>query len=181
VHFSGYPSLAGDYQIVTGSDYSFWDKYYEMTDKDERSGLALLMRKTKLNRELIYQQNAIESHNTVTDEFLELSRGTIDSLAGYPLYFGFDLELTSPAKPLHAWIVATVYDNEGKTLRYEFFPVDWYRTDWSEPENPIRNGMLVQDLPENTSEYVIYIWNIRKDPYELRNGTFSLFKVNKDY
>jgi hypothetical protein len=181
VHFSGYPSLAGDYQIVTGSDYSFWDKYYEMTDKDERSGLALLMRKTKLNRELIYQQNAIESHNTVTDEFLELSRGTIDSLAGYPLYFGFDFELISKSKPLHAWIVATVYDNEGNAIRYEFFPVDWYRTDWSEPEKPIRNGMLVQDLPENTSEYVIYIWNIRKDPYELRKGTFSLFKINKDY
>jgi hypothetical protein len=181
VHFSGYPSLAGDYQIVTGNDYSFWDNYYEMADKDKQSGLALLKRKTMLNRELIYQQNGIKSNNTVTEEFFELSRGSIDTLAGSPIYFGFDLELVSTVKPLHAWIVATVYDTGGNTIRYEFFPVDWYRADWSEPEKPIRNGILIHDLPENTSDYVFYIWNIRKDPFELRNGRFSMFKMNTDY
>lgn len=181
VHFSGYPSLDGDFQVVFADDYPSWFDHYDLVDQDKRSELSLLKRKNSLTRTMIFQQKDIFSGQSMTDEFFELSRGIIDSLSGKSLYFGFDLELTSNSKPLHAWIVATVFDIEGNTIRYEFFPVDWYRTDWSEPDKPIRNGILIQDLPDNTSDYIIYIWNIRRDLYELRNGTFSLFKINKDY
>jgi len=180
IHFSGYPSTDGDFQVVFAGDYLAWSDHYDFIDQDKRSGLSLLKRKNNLTRTMIFQQKDIVSGQSVTDEFFELSRGTIDSLSGRSLYFGFDLELTSPARPFHSWVVATVYDNDGNTAKYEFLPLDWYRTDWSEPGKSFRNGLLIQDIPENALDYVIYIWNIRKVPFEVHQADFSLFRLNKD-
>lgn len=180
IHFEGYPATEGDYQIAEMTDYPEWLNLYDSLDTDRHSGLSLLKRKNKLNRHPVYQINNIHTPGSIQDEYFELHRGTLDSLAGQILYIGYTMGLVSNDDPFHGWVVCTVYNKDHENVRYEFVPFDWYRTVWSRPGNPFTNGMLIHKLPKNAHSLVIYIWNIQQKSFRITDAQMDIFILEKD-
>jgi len=181
IHFNGYPSLDEDFQIVIPDENPQWLEYYKELDTDRNDELHLLERKHKLTKDLLFKKTGITSDSVYNGEYFNFSSGNIDTLAGSTLYFGFKINIKSDLKPLHCWLVVTVFTKDSQSLRYEFIPLDWYRTDWSDPANTFINGQLVHELPEESYSYVAYIWNIYKEDYVLQDAEFSIFKLENDY
>ncbi|MCD4695247.1 MAG: hypothetical protein K8S16_03315 [Bacteroidales bacterium] len=180
-HVSGYPRLDADFQIVEPGHLPEWYRFYNVIDSARHSGLYLLERKHKLGREAVFKKGNINSHETLMDEYFEFQRGTLDTLKGNTLYFGFELNLTSPDFPFHGWIVVSVSNQNKNMLRYEIIPLDWYRSDWGKENRPFIMGTLVHDIPQEATEYVAYIWNIRKAPFKVDDSSISIFRINMDY
>ena len=181
VSFESYPSMDADYQIVWPEENPTWSKYYNSIDTETNSKLQLLKRKKELARKLCLKKSNISSDKNTTNEYFELYRGNIDSLSGNSLYVGFELNLKTFESPFHGWIVTSIADKDNNNLRYEYIPLYWFRSEWRDNGNPFINGLLIHSLPEEASTIVTYIWNIGGKPFTVKNSTFEIFKLDRDY
>ncbi len=180
IFFEDYPSMNGDYQIADISDHPEWLTRYDSVDSDRRTGFSLLKRKHKLVRKPIFHISDMVAPQFTSKEYHELYRGPVDSLRGKPLFIGYTIDLIAQQNPFHGWTVVTVYNDQNETLRYEYVPFDWYRTNWTESGNPFTNGIYIADLPKNATSMVIYIWNIQKLPFRIAEGQLDIFYLQKD-
>lgn len=180
IHFSDYPGLDGDFQIVQPEEYPTWHTYYDIIDTEKLSGAALLKRKKMLQRYPVYTDSTFRLDKS-SAEFNELAKGDIDSLAGNSVYFGFKIHLSTSAKPFHSWIVIEIRDDQNKQLRYEYIPFDWYRTEWNPEDKPFINGTIVHELPGNAKTFKAYIWNLYNKPFTVSQAEISIFRLEKDY
>ncbi len=180
IHYNSYPSLDGDFQLVRPADDPLWQKFYDSVDSDKHTGFWLLKRKHVLEKNLIYTKKSIQMDSITNQEYFEIASGSVDSLKGMTLYLYYNLRLFSNQKPFHGWIVTSVFDKDRKLLRYEYIPLDWYRTVWDD-NKPFKNGMLVHEIPESATSYVTYIWNIQKTPFIVNKCDYNLFTLEKDY
>ncbi|MCF8379543.1 MAG: hypothetical protein K9H49_08210 [Bacteroidales bacterium] len=180
IHFSGYPSLDGDFQIVQVDEFPAWTDYYEILDTEKLSGAVLMKRKHFLKKIPLAKMDTI-STPVVSDEFIGLGKGSVDTLGGTSLYFGFRMCIVSDARPFHAWIVVEVLDDQNNIVRYEYLPFDWYRTRWTQGDEPFVNGLLVQGIPQNSSIYRAYIWNIYNATFRINESNLEIFKLERDY
>ena len=181
IKYSDYSGLDADFQIANINDYPVWRQYYDSIDSDPVSKLSLLKRKHKLAKTLVYQKQNIFEENAFNGEFYLISEGLIDSLAGNPLYTGFNLQFCTEAKPFQAWIVTSISDVNQKQLIYEYIALDWFRTEWNCTDKPFINGLLISNLPDSAYSYKTYLWNIQKVPFEIKHGEFWLYKLDRDY
>lgn len=181
VSFDSYPSTIADYQIVWPNENPKWLELYETIDKDSNSKLQLLKRKQKLSKQLCFKKSEINSEKNILNEYFELYRGSVDSLAGNSLYVGFKLNLKTVESPFHAWFVTSIADKDGNNLRYEYIPLYWFRSEWRDNGNPFINGLLIQSLPEEATTMVTYIWNIGGKPFTVKNTELEIFKLEQDY
>lgn len=180
IHYNSYPALDGDFQIVMPQEFNLWEQYYHQIDTEEKTGAVLLERKNKLQRTVIYFDNTLNLEGSAR-EYHRIAEGTIDSLVGSSLYFGFKFRLVSPEKPFHARLVVEIRDENDQVVRYEYIPFDWFRREWLKDGKPFINGTLIHDLPSGSKKYYVYLWNIYKKPFTVRESEFSIFKLDRDY
>jgi len=181
IHYSNYPCLDADFQIVHINDFPEWQQYYDSIDYDPNSEFFLLKRKNKLSKSLIYKNENFTEVKTFDNEYFNIAKGMVDTLINSTLYLSYNLKLCTGKRPFHSWIVTTVYDKNHKTLRYEYIALDWFRTEWNCNDKPFINGMLIYNLPVDAYSYITYIWNIQKVPFQINKCEFSMFKLQKDY
>ena len=174
-----YPNLDLDYQITGYANDPDWFALYDSIDYDPQTQFYLVRRKQFLTRKTIQTENNITYQSEVEKEYLLLLKSRADTLSGKSLVVNFSLALSTESKPFDSWVVFFVKDKDKNTLRYERIPFDWLRTDWSNPENPIINTIYVNDLPPESDNYVLFLWNIDKVPYEIVDGKASLFVLEK--
>lgn len=174
-----YPNPDADFQIGRPGDASFWGKYYDIVVKDDISGKNLYRRKDILKRDLIAAYEGFQTQELIKDEFFSLGKGSLDTLRGRSLYFSFELKLSHPKKALAAWVVLDIRDKNGKSLKYYYIALAWLQHDWN--NKVFTNGILAHDIPEDADNYITYIWNIKKAPYSLKEGSLHIFKLERDY
>lgn len=178
IHCSSYPDSVADFQMAYPDQNPSWWQTYDSIDSDEVSGLYLLERKSKFNRRKLTEETIppiAEMHN---DEYFAISRGSVDSLANAHLFAEFDLSITTSDQSFEGWIVFTIQDKDGQGLRYERIPLNWYNLDWKKGQE-LKTGMLITDLPEGSSTYLTYIWNIHQMDFQIKSLNFTLFIVEK--
>jgi hypothetical protein len=179
IQYNSYPSMIADFQIVEPDAFPSWTDAYSVIAKAGDSPLVLLERKNKLKRELLLHKKTATPG--ITDElYIGLMEAAVDSLAGYPLHIGFRLNIATPARPIHTWVVAEVSNTEGETVRYEYVPLDWFRTGWDDPEKTFVNGILIETLPEGSKTLKVYLWNIYQDAFSLDAAETGLFRLRED-
>jgi len=172
----GYPTYVADFQIASSVDSSLWKNYYDSIDGDPQSEIFLLQRKNMLWKKLLFSKAETPVHQQ-NDQYFELYRGSMDTLAGKNLYIGFTINISSKTKPFNGWIVTSVATWDKIYLRYEYTPLSWYRTDWLENGKDFTNGHFIADLPEGASRYVTYIWNIDKINFTVNSYELEVFEL----
>lgn len=175
VHCSSYPDDIADFQIVYPDQNPSWWNLYDSIDSDNVSGLYLLERKNKLSRRKLIKEIIPPFDEMQNDEYFAISRGSVDSMANAHLFAEFDLSITTSDQPFDGWIVFTVLDKDGQGLRYERIPLNWYNVDWSSDGRWIRTGLMINALPEETTTYLAYLWNIHTKSYKINSIEFTLF------
>jgi hypothetical protein len=178
LHFSSYPSLLGDFQVVVPEEYPAWLDQYSVIDRAKDSPLALMKRTKNLTRTPLLTRK-IAGSNKDNTLYRELLVAGLDTLAGASLYLGFRINALSEASPFHAWIVAEVRDRDDKASRYEYLPLDWFRTRWDDPDSTFINGLLIEDLPADAKSLKCYLWNIDETGHELGPCTLDLFLLSE--
>ena len=177
IHDSDYPSVTPDYLLLNPKDFQAALLYYNSIDSDYVTGYHLMERKLKLKRTTIAENKGISSNGIINNEFFNLSEGRIDSLIEKPMFFEYDLDITSETKPFEAWIVVSVSDSSGNQNAYEYIPLNWFKREWENENKHFHNGQLLTNLPITACKYVTYIWNIYKVNYKIENGSVKIKKL----
>jgi type IV secretory pathway VirB2 component (pilin) len=178
VQYTDYPSTTADYQIVDTLAHPDWRTSYRLIETTAESTLALAERKQKYRRIPVYHAVNNETRATA-EEYVLLGSIDVDSLAGQAVFIGFRLTLVSDATPLHAWVSAEVRDLDEKPRSYEYLQLDWYRPSWRAGDPEFVNGLLFNQLPEDASRLLIYIWNEYKIPLSVEQSQLDLFVLKK--
>jgi len=182
LHWSNHPGLDADFQLVsTGYHFNHETyKYYDSIYRDEKTGLVLFERKNKLPKKLIDVRDIVNTEND-TAAYYNLGKYDVDSLIGKTLYIGAELTLKSDAEPFKAWIVAGIENGEGKNIVYEFISLDWLSRFYNGEQNNVLQGTLIHDVPEGATKMTFYLWNIKEQPFSIRDGKCYLYLLDRDY
>ncbi|HOW26053.1 MAG TPA: hypothetical protein PK711_10325 [Bacteroidales bacterium] len=176
VQYADYPGTLADYQIAGISENPDWRSTYDSLDYDPQTNFYLLKRRTPAARTPLssFQLSSIST----SEEYVSFGQASADTLKGKKLYAGYRISVTSPAKPLRAWIVFTVFDKDRNALCYERIPLDWLRTEWIVENDDLVTGIFIPLIPDQADRFVTYLWNIDKKPLEILHGTIELFVLN---
>ena len=174
-----YPNPDADFQIGMPEDYPFWSKYYDIIERDDVSDKNLYKRKQFLKRDLIASYKKFQSPGIIDKEYFSLGEGTLDTLRGQSLYFSFTMKPTHQKKAFCAWVVLDMRDKNEKTLKYYYIALAWLQYDWN--NKTFCNGILAHDIPPEADHYIAYLWNIKKAPYSMKEGSLHIFRLEKDY
>ncbi len=175
VQYADYPGTLADYQIAGISENPDWCSTYDSLDYDPQTHFYLLKRKTPAAR-IPLSSFQISSIST-SEEYVSFGQASADSLRGKKLYAGYRISVTSPVKPLRAWIVFTVFDKDRNALCYERIPLDWLRTAWKGENSDVVSGLFIALLPDSAHTFVTYLWNIEKKPLEISTCTVEFFEL----
>ncbi len=179
LHYSTYPSLAGDFQVVVPGDHPAWLGDYSVAAVAADSHLALLRRANPLAR-LPLDSGLVAGEAAQRDTYFALFTAPVDTLVGTSLYLGFTLRLTSEEAPFTAWVVAEVRDGDDNLLAYEYCPLDWFRTRWDADTPPFVNGLLIDGVPPGAKMLRCYLWNIHEAEYMIVTADMKLFLLGAD-
>ncbi len=174
-----YPSMDLDYQITGYKNDPDWFSLYDSIDYDPQTQFYLAKRKQALPKKLVQSRKGVIHKEKPKMEYFSILEGRADTLIGKSLLVSFNLAVSTESKPFESWVVFNVKDKNNKGLRYERIPFDWLRTDWSNPENPMVNTIYVKDLPPESDNYILFVWNINKVPYQILDGEASVFVLEK--
>jgi hypothetical protein len=181
VQKSYYPALDADFQIADPKKFPEWLEYYDPVDSSKISGLYLLERNNKLEKNLVYQVEEKSQEDFSKQEFIAIAEGSLDTLAGETLYAGYNIKLLSSEKHFAGWIVFSAWDDAGNAIRYERIPLNWYARDWRKDGQPFVNGLIIHNLPGNTQRFSSYIWNLHQSDVKMVETRFYLYSLQKDY
>ena len=164
IQSSNYPEYISDYQVVELKKEEKWNEYYETLGYDPISKLSLLKRRRFIESKKL--DNAFILSSGVTDqEYYNLYVGKTDTLDGKTLIIKIDMTLNSEAYPFEARTVAQIKDKNNKSLEYEFITLNWKRASWSGQNRNFSGSMIIYNLPEESNEIVLYLWNVSNKKY----------------
>lgn len=178
VQSSGYPDVDADFQFALINDRSDWLQHYDSLDYDPYSEIWLLKKKVPLSLELFETSSPVSSDNRTTNEFLNFYEVSADSLIGKSLLITCDLSFTSFCNPFVGRIVASVNNEKGETLRYEFLQLDYYHIEWNGEPHNINHSLVIHELPEDAQRIVVYYWNILGMEYSIKDAICKVEVMN---
>lgn len=173
-----YPGKIADFQVVDARDLPLFIKDYQVIDQYPASSMYLLERVPLLKKIAVFQQQGIRTGPDNKDEYFNLIRLKVDSLIGKSLYIGYEGKIHSDQVPFEAWIVADVKDASGKSLQYVNFGLNWHRKCWKGTSSYIKNGLVLNELPLGSETLVLYLWNINKVPFSIKDFNATLFRYS---
>ena len=171
-----FPNYDYDYLLFTEDMVPKAGKEYEVLDSDKVSGLYLLKRRQP-HEKILWRSVSGKGKQDTRDEYFNLFEAT-DSIAGQSLYLDISLSVQSPAQPFIAGVVAGIADKDGKNIFYEMIQLDWLQDKWAAGDH-FHHGLYIYDIPSNTRDLVLYVWNIRKEEYSLGDFEVKVYKVLK--
>lgn len=176
IDYQSYPETQSDYQIVDIDEYPEWLNYYDVVETESIIGRKLLKRKEKLNFNLTDRKTTttkLENNN----EYYRLAFWKTDSLKAKSYYLTVEMDIQSQASPFHAWVVLQLSDSSGKIILYKNIPFDWLKTDWKNDGISFKHSFLTGKLPENSDQIKLFIWNLDKVSYTIKDIKVDLFEI----
>lgn len=179
VHCSTWPDSIGDFQIIEPAEFPFMDHYFTV-DSAPGSGLLLMERKRKLQRELVFESIPEFAPEFSSEEFILIARGETDSLTMKNLLARVELNIQSEKRYPVVWVVFNVQDDEGKELVYERVPLNWYNHDWISGTETLEIPILAAGIRGPKLRWVTYIWNVNKVPLRVNSTQLSIFDLRNE-
>lgn len=171
IFFTTFPCYNADYQIVNLKMIPKWNTNYDTIDYDPISERHLL--KLKVKAQFVPLISHTVSMQSTDQEYIILCEGATDTLLNKCIQINFDLQLLAEQIPLNARIVVDITDNQSNSLCYEYIQCNWLRANWNIQNKDFINCMLIDKVPNTSTHYKVYIWNIDKNPISVQ-GNISL-------
>ena len=176
VNWYAYPDSVSDFQIIDGKDMTLFQKNYKVADYYPSNDRYLLKRLIPASKEAIISVADHRSVKETQEEYFPLFQSSVDTLSGSALYLGFEGDFLSMSVPFEAWIVADVKDANQNSLEYIHFALNWYRPYWNESSSHIKNGFIIPILPPESKTLILYLWNMNKVTFTIKNFNCTLFR-----
>ena len=169
VYHNAFPDTISDYQIADTSYPAAYRELYNPMGYYEKSQFFLLKRKQPARTVLVYERSGIVTDGPINDLYYRFFIIGADTLAGKFVRIDFDLHFNTQAKPFVSWIIANALNTDDQQTAYEYFPLDWLKTNWEDGKGRVINSMIVQ-LPEEIDRLNFYIWNKKEVPFSVEDG-----------
>ena len=179
LHRSKDVKLDADYQIVDPKrlpGHPIQELYHPVL-KDEVSSLILFERNEKLKRKELLTKK-VEGREYIEDEFLEFLNVDLTT-NDTTLFVGIKGTLQAEKGPFVAWLVASVENDKGEDIAYEYVALDWMRRNWQGEKDNLIQGTLVHNLPKNAAKIKFYLWNQKKETFSIRDAEVTLFGLRE--
>lgn len=172
----GYPGRIGDFQIVDTSESPIFRKEYDVVDYDEITKYSLIKRKKSTLKKELFISPFNSSEGSINQEYFDLFRNEnlADSLKEKAVLLTFNFHIKSSEKPLKVRLVIELSDESGKKLYYDYFPLDWTKTEW---DGDFKYQMPIHNIPQETKRIVVYLWNRSKKEFEVSQGTVKFEEI----
>ena len=159
IQSSHYPETLSDYQIADEKVLENYQSNYSVEAMDPISGLSLLKRNTPILSHQILEINKTSS-GEINSKYFSFYKGEVDSLLSETLLIKLTMNVSSDRKPLKAWVVAQVNDEENQKVAYESISLDWKKTNWIGESKNFSASLFLYDLPKESKNISIYFWNM---------------------
>jgi len=166
-----------DFQIADLKEEGKWDMY-DTVAYHKPSDQYLLERKIKREKTLIFS-NELSPKEEFADEYYALFQGEVDSIGGKDLLWRIQVEMTNIPDPIPGWIVAEVYDKDGKSQIMVNLFVHWIRTSWKQGQ-VFDHMLMLRNVPEDGVYLKLYYWNIKQRPIAFGKATVGLYEILPD-
>ncbi len=166
-----------DFQIADLKEEGAWDKY-DTIAYHKPSDQYLLERKIKREKALVFS-NELSPKESSADEYYSLFQGNVDSIGGKDLIWRIQVQMTDIPEPLPGWIVAEVYDKDGKSQIMVNLFTHWIRTSWKQGQI-FDHTLMLRNIPEDGVYLKLYYWNIKQRPIAFGKTTVGLYEILPD-
>ncbi len=177
MHFQNYPSQVPEWQVIYTKDAAKFEANYELIEQDSYNEMSLVRRKKPMVRTQIWQTNPVSTSGVIQEEFFSIFEKTEGEV---PEKMGFELEFTlnSPSIPITAQVVFSVDDSTGKNVIYDYVPVCWLKTNWNGQRYKMHR--FLEHIPKKPKRLVVYLWNIKKQPFEMKDCSLKIYSLNEN-
>jgi hypothetical protein len=164
-----YPDTICDFQIADSSYPAAYRQLYDTIDFYEESSFYLLKRKKPAKTLPVFEKHDIETSGQTREEYFRFFIIDADSLAGKFVRIDFDFELETEARPFTGWLIANALDADNRQSGYEYFPLEWLKTNWGAGNEPVSNSLILE-LPDDIKQLNFYLWNMHKVSFSITDG-----------
>jgi len=180
IHYADSSETTDDYLIGNIDTYPGYEKNYNIIDYDALRDIHLLQRKTTAPRQLLARQTNVATIDTLDESFFLLISGSLDTLSGKDLFFGWDLTFYSPDQPYKGAIILDVQDQNKNSMYYYAYQLHRQRKIWDgSPRNAV-NGLKYSNVPASAKYFKLYLWNVENQDFLIRDGEVRLSEFVKD-
>ncbi len=170
------PQYVADYLILNQKEFTTFTGLYDTLLYDPHSDMTLLERKSKLTKQLI-DSAFVSKEDESKGEWEVLGEWKdIDSLVGKALRLDYTLHIQSPKHPLRSLITLELKDSAQNITYYNQFNLDLFKTDFHDA-SPIRSSLLLDSIPENTSNIRTLFWNRESKPFTLNSSRVDFYQL----
>jgi hypothetical protein len=173
VFFTNFPDYNADFQIVNLKMIPGWQQVYDTIDYDPVSERHLLRLHSPFIPTTLINRR-IQTIRSTSAEFVPIGDGLADTLRDKNIRVDLNLSLNALSAPFNSRIVVNIWDKDHKSLRYEYIHLNWLRNSWKGEAGNFSNCMLVYQVPPEAVKYEIYLWNIDKTEFDIKEGYYSI-------
>lgn len=180
LHRSKDVKLDADYQIVDPKRLPGHpiNELYHPVLNDEVSSLILFERNKKLVR-IPLQSTQVENQEYYQGEYLDLLKTELTT-GDTTLFVGIKGTLHAEKGPFVSWLVASVQDENGNDIAYEYIALDWMRRNWKGEKDNLIQGTLLHNLPKNAKSIGFYLWNQKQEMFSLTDAEVILYGLREE-
>jgi len=173
IQSSVYPEVHSDYQIVDMQEDIPWLKFYDIIGEDKISSLFLLKKKPIDNPKIIVD-SLIILPTIISGEYFNLIKIDVDNPIDNAALLSFNFSFSSEEKPFIGRVVMQLSDSNNLALQYDYIAFDWKKTFWNGEKDNFKGSFIISNLPHESSTILLYIWNINKVDYDIKDIEISL-------
>lgn len=164
--------LISDFHICYAKDCGQLLDFYEDAYPENEGDIRVFKRRELLMFGLVkeYQTANLSSKREFYNLFDEFDQNFVQQSIAIEIGFDFKTEMN----PALINLIISVQDNEGETSYYDSMPLHWIRHNWD--GNRLELIRPVKFSPNDT-RLTCYLWNRKKQEYEVSNISTRLLKL----
>jgi hypothetical protein len=165
-----------DYYFAMKREQPYYKYFYDEIAFDNTWDRALLKRKEKIQRSVLYKMPETPKNYKGNYEYFEFFRMK-DSVLKTRNCIELELEITFnkvPA-PLHANIVLQVNDKKGGQIYYKRVPLNWLGDNLNGQTKRVK--LTTGALPKNVGDAVVYIWNYKQQEIDFTVNEIKILEL----
>ena len=165
-----------DYYLALKSEKPYYKYFYDEIAYDNTWDRALLKRKEKIQRSVLFKMPETPKSYKGNYEYFEFFR-IKDSVLKTRNCIEVELEITlnKVPTPLRANIVLQVNDKKGEQIYYKRVPLNWLADNLNGQTKRVK--LTTPALPENVGDAVVYIWSYKQQEMDFTVNEIKVLEL----
>lgn len=178
LHAANFPSACADFIMTRDSIPAHLQPTFSEIMYEERTSTRLYQRNSPLNL-IPVDTFLLEQSFTGTDRYNNLVHFAADSLRGRDILIRMQFRIESDMPLLEGGFIVEVFDSTRKNLWYEPLDIDQLKSRNGPTVRQIRHSIVIENIPQDAHEILLYYWNKQDGVYTLRSGMATLYVIDE--